>query len=275
MFVPIGTPVYAPADGVIYGAGSTIGPATGRWVGIDFDNGMRFRCLHLSRLTRTSGRVKRGDLIGYSGASGYGYEDFRKAPGMPGAHTHVTLWPTHVTRFNYDSSGRPYTVDFMNYTGGPSGSGETEIIVNKEEFIGWIQEWAKYRSRDGGGADYKGGPTIFERLNGALDSLGKLLGAVNPDEPSGGKGWFPFRNAMSRWLIYHSRIDGPEGKGATIHERLNQIESAVREAPGSTVTVKLDAQMLASALSDPKVVAAFVAPIVKGVGDDIAKRMVS
>lgn len=123
MFVPIGTPVFAPADGRIYGSGNTIGPATGRWVGIDLDNGLRFRCMHLSRLERSSGAVKRGDLIGYSGASGYGYEDFRRAPGMPDAHTHVTLWPTHASRFGYDRNGNPYTVDFMQYVGGSQSAG--------------------------------------------------------------------------------------------------------------------------------------------------------
>lgn len=129
MFVPIGTPVFAPADGHIYGSGNTIGPATGRWVGIDLDNGLRFRCMHLSRLERSSGAVKRGDLIGYSGASGYGYEDFRKAPGMPDAHTHVTLWPTHASRFGYDRNGNPYTVDFMQYVGGSQSAGDSSSTL--------------------------------------------------------------------------------------------------------------------------------------------------
>lgn len=123
MFVPIGTPIYAPADGRVYGSGNSIGPATGRWIGIDFDNGLRFRCMHLSRLVNLPSRVGRGDLIGYSGASGYGYEDFRRAPGMPAAHTHVTLWPSHSSRFGYDRNGNPYTVDFMQYVGGSQSSG--------------------------------------------------------------------------------------------------------------------------------------------------------
>lgn len=136
MFVPIGTPVLAPGDGVIYGAGNTIGPATGRWNGIDLDVGLRWRGMHYSRLVRTSGRVKRGDVIAYSGASGYGHEDWSRLSGMPGAHVHVTLWPTHATRFGYDSSGRPYTVDFMNYVGGSSGGGgqgEWDEMATKAE----------------------------------------------------------------------------------------------------------------------------------------------
>lgn len=123
MFVPIGTPIYSPADGHIYGYGATIRPATGRWVGVDFDNGLRFRCMHLSRLVRTEGPVKRGDLLGYSGASGYGYEDWSTLSTMPGAHTHVTLWPTHSSRFGYQANGLPFTVDFMEYVGGDQSSG--------------------------------------------------------------------------------------------------------------------------------------------------------
>lgn len=127
MFVPIGTPIYAPADGRVYGSGNSIMPFTGRWIGVDFDNGLRFRALHLSRLVSLPARVHRGDLIGYSGASGYGYEDFRNAPNMPDAHTHVTLWPTHESRYGYKADGKtPFTVDFMQYVGGSqSGGGST------------------------------------------------------------------------------------------------------------------------------------------------------
>lgn len=137
MFVPIGTPVYAPADGVVYGFGVSIGPATGRWVGVDFDNGLRFRAMHLSRVMRTGGRVRRGDLIGYSGASGYGYEDWSTLRTMPAAHVHVTLWPSQVTRFGYKADGRtPWTVDFMQYVGGtqPAG-GQAQLPIEEDDMI--------------------------------------------------------------------------------------------------------------------------------------------
>lgn len=156
-----------------------------------------------------------------------------------------------------------------------AGGGGGEIMIDKETFIAWVQEWAKYRSRDGGGADYKGGPTIFERINSALDSLGKLIKSTNPDEFSGGTGWPWFRNAMSRWLTFHSRADGHDGKGPTLHEHLDQLEKAIRESKGDMVTVKLDAAMLAAALADPKVVAAFAGPIAKAVNDDHYNRMKS
>lgn len=126
-YCPIGTPVLAPDDGVIYGYGTSIVPATGRWVGIQFQNGMSFRALHLSQLVRTSGVVFRGQVIGYSGASGYGKEDWSSDPDKGGAHTHVTLWPTAVRRYGYSpETGKPYTIDFMDYVGGTSGGGNTD-----------------------------------------------------------------------------------------------------------------------------------------------------
>lgn len=131
-YCPIGTPVYAPEDGRVYGWGDSIIPATGRWVGLDLVNGMRWRAMHFSRITlsrtllNNKGFVRRGDLIAYSGASGYGEEDWSWNPNTGGAHTHVTLWPTQETKFGYhrvNGKDVPYTVDFMNYVGGPSGGG--------------------------------------------------------------------------------------------------------------------------------------------------------
>lgn len=147
-FCPIGTPVLAPANGRIYDTDDSIDPATGRWVGIDMDNGMRFRAMHLSGIRRTSGFVRRGEVIGWSGASGYGEEDWSwNVAETGGAHTHVTLWPTHTSVYGYDRNGNPYTVDFMDYAD-RSGSGsaaseettdpELEEDEMKETYIWWI-----------------------------------------------------------------------------------------------------------------------------------------
>lgn len=153
-YCPIGTPVYAPGNGKIYGYGNTIGPATGRWVGIDLDNGQRFRAMHFSRIERFSGRVKRGDLIGYSGASGYGDEDWSWNPNTGGAHTHVTLWPTHESRYGYrkvNGKDVPYTIDFMNYadTGGSAAGGGTVPPVEKPKPQGGKMTIYARRDSDG------------------------------------------------------------------------------------------------------------------------------
>lgn len=138
-YCPIGTPVYAPESGRVYGYGESIVPATGRWVGIDFDNGMRFRAMHFSRIAlsqavlKNRGFVRKGDLIAYSGASGYGVEDWSGNPNTGGSHTHVTLWPTHESKFGYRPNGTPYTVDFMNYVSGSSGGAGTGDDMSVED----------------------------------------------------------------------------------------------------------------------------------------------
>lgn len=115
-YCPIGTPIIAPADGVVWGSGNSIDPDTGRWIGIDFDNGMGFRTMHHSQNLITSGRVSRGQVFAISGASGYGEEDWSwNVADTGGAHVHATLWPTHVHRYGYDNRGRPYTIDLMNH----------------------------------------------------------------------------------------------------------------------------------------------------------------
>lgn len=138
-YCPIGTPVLAPANGVIYGYGTSVIPATGRWVGLHLENGMAWRAMHFSRLAKTSGFVRRGEVVGYTGASGYGSEFFGASrvddPEMirrtGGPHTHVTLWPTYDKRFGYNKlTGKPYTVDFMQYadtSGSAAGGGSTPI----------------------------------------------------------------------------------------------------------------------------------------------------
>lgn len=124
-YCPIGTPVLAPDSGRVWGYGNSVGPATGRWVGIDFDNGMSFRALHLSRvLAITGGYVQRGQVIGHSGASGYGEEDWSwNVAETGGAHTHVTLWPNHNHLYGYMPNGQPYTIDFMEHAEGGSAAG--------------------------------------------------------------------------------------------------------------------------------------------------------
>lgn len=135
-YCPKGTTVVAPWSGRIYGAGDSIKPATGRWVGIDLDTGQRFRCMHHSKLLRVGGRVEAGEPIAISGASGYGVEDWSGNPNTGGAHTHATLWPTHASRYGYNPvTGRPYTIDLMDYvtSGGGGGSGGFLMALNDAE----------------------------------------------------------------------------------------------------------------------------------------------
>lgn len=82
-----GDPVYAMADGVVQGVGDTDiacrAASFGKWVLLDFDNNLAATYGHLSIISVTKGqRVKRGQLIGYSGNTGRS-----TAP-----HLHVSLY---------------------------------------------------------------------------------------------------------------------------------------------------------------------------------------
>ena len=66
---PIGTPIYATADGVVRHAGWRGG--YGNLIEVSHGRGIETRYGHLSRiLVRNNSRVERGDLIGYMGSTG-------------------------------------------------------------------------------------------------------------------------------------------------------------------------------------------------------------
>lgn len=74
--VPIGTKIMAAAGGTVLGVGDTDtackGVSFGRWVFIRHDNGLSSIYAHLSVISATEGqRVETGDVIGYSGNTGY------------------------------------------------------------------------------------------------------------------------------------------------------------------------------------------------------------
>ncbi|WP_058632193.1 M23 family metallopeptidase [Microbacterium oxydans] len=252
------TAIRAVMPGLVTFAG-WMNASAGNTIVIDHGGGLTSVYMHnLSHAVKRGERVRLGQQIAIMGRTG----------NASGNCCHL-----EIRRHGTSIDPVPYISERL---GSPaSGGGGIEIVMDKETFINYLWEFFKYRSRDGGpdgsGEGYKKGATAWERLNSALASLATLTGLVNPDENAGGKGWLPFRNAMSRWLIYHSRIDGPEGKGATLHERLDQIESAVRA--GGDIKLTIDAGMLAKALADPKVAQAFAAPIAKAVNDDVARRM--
>ncbi len=85
--VPIGTRVKAMSEGVVLGTGDTDltckGASFGRWVFIRYDNGLSAIFGHLSVITAKEGqRVTTGDVVGYSGNTGY----------STGPHLHVSVY---------------------------------------------------------------------------------------------------------------------------------------------------------------------------------------
>jgi len=69
---PIGQPIYAAEDGVIFAVGDNGRVQYGRHIVIRHNNGLSTLYAHLSKQVVGEGdSVKRGDLIGYSGNTGY------------------------------------------------------------------------------------------------------------------------------------------------------------------------------------------------------------
>ncbi len=85
--VSIGTRVKSAASGVVEGVGDTDtvcpGASFGKWVFIRYDNGLASTYGHLSLITAKAGqKVKAGDVVGYSGNTGY----------TTGPHLHMSVY---------------------------------------------------------------------------------------------------------------------------------------------------------------------------------------
>ncbi len=83
----VGTKVKSIGNGVVEGLGDTDivcrGASYGKWVFIRYDNGLASTYGHLSVITATKGqRVKTGDVVGYSGNTGY----------STGPHLHMSVY---------------------------------------------------------------------------------------------------------------------------------------------------------------------------------------
>lgn len=134
--VPIMTPVYAVYDGIIAETKTTTSGAMGRKLGLNADMGLGFNYLHLHRvLVRRGQRVKAGDLIAYSGASGFGSDNHY------GPHLHITVFPDHRRIYRTDV---PLSFEklYMNETPSTgSGGGASKPIhplligVDMEDYI--------------------------------------------------------------------------------------------------------------------------------------------
>lgn len=84
----MGTPIKAMADGTVAGSGDTDltcpRASFGKWILVKHDNGLAATFAHLSVISVKEGdKVKRGDIIGYSGNTGY----------STGPHLHVSVYP--------------------------------------------------------------------------------------------------------------------------------------------------------------------------------------
>lgn len=84
----IGTPVLSMGDGVLVAQGDTDascrGVSFGKWILIKYNNGLASTYGHLSKQSMLTGSVvKTGDVVGFSGNTGY----------STGPHLHVSMYP--------------------------------------------------------------------------------------------------------------------------------------------------------------------------------------
>ena len=103
----VGTPVKAMADGIVMGVGNTddtcVGTSFGKWVFIQYNNGLASAYGHLSLIkTHVGQKVARGNIVGYSGNTGH----------TTGPHLHVSLMrvPIPIQRNKTACEGRVYTM---------------------------------------------------------------------------------------------------------------------------------------------------------------------
>ncbi len=85
------------ADGVVEGTGNTdqVCPkaSTGVWVLIKYDNGLASTFFHLTSVVVKKGdRVKTGQLVAYSGNTGYSTAPHLHVGVMPASAVSVTTW---------------------------------------------------------------------------------------------------------------------------------------------------------------------------------------
>ncbi len=109
---PIGTPIYATADGVI-GRAQRVG-GYGNYVEVEHGNAIQTRYGHLSAIAVVSGqRVRRGDIVGYMGSTGR----------STGSHLHYEVRiagaPVNPTPFIAEDGVMVAAVDAGAAVGGP------------------------------------------------------------------------------------------------------------------------------------------------------------
>lgn len=107
----IGTPVYAAEDGIVSGTGDTDAfyrcLSYGKWILIKHPNNLATLYAHLSLIKAVDGsEVKRGDLIGYSGDTGY----------AKGPHLHFTVYAADTVEFKPSSLPKS-TCKFLPFGG--------------------------------------------------------------------------------------------------------------------------------------------------------------
>ncbi len=108
--IPIGTQILAAEDGIVQMAGNNGKLQYGKYILIRHDNGLSTIYAHLSRqIVKTGTEVKRGEIIGYSGNTGYAF----------GPHLHFGAYLSSTVKLQQVSGAGlvpvGYTLDPLDY----------------------------------------------------------------------------------------------------------------------------------------------------------------
>lgn len=141
-YCPRFTDLFAAASGRVADVSWSIVPATGRYITLDLDDGRRVRYLHLEDIYVGVGqRVAFGQVIGRTGATGYGERDWSwNVAQTGGAHVHMTLWAQQRYTF-----GRYATLDPQEFIGDlepvktPEQIEEEELMGAKDDILSGVR----------------------------------------------------------------------------------------------------------------------------------------
>lgn len=187
--VPVGTPVKAPCDGTVKQiAGSGSG---GYYVQLWHKDGSHDEFLHLSKFA-AKGKVKQGDIIGYSG----GAKGAVGAGSSTGPHVHWHLILKNGKRVN----PLPYV----------DGAGAASGTAKPAKLSGWagIQKYLKANYGYSGVIDGNPGVLTYKALQKFMRKYG-YNGAV--DGIAGVNTWKAVQTWLKRYYGYNGAIDGEPG----------------------------------------------------------------
>lgn len=207
--VGVGTAIRAATDGVIIDRKDSTSSATGRYIALRCDDGNYIRYLHLlSSVVAVGTRVRRGQVIAHSGASGFGSESGY------GPHVHVSLWIGGTPA----QQGFRNSVDFENYVSGAAQPTEpVKYYVTAYDGTVWAVtpttivalSWEQWRAA--GFAQPAPAPTDYVRYPWST-----TISAVTI-----------FGTDQSRWIWRHVTLEGWERAGRPTPRTAGWIKDSI------------------------------------------------
>jgi hypothetical protein len=273
-YCPLGTTLVSIGDGYVSEVGGSIRAAAGRYVKVNLDNGQSFRLLHLGPrhcLKRVGDRVRRGEPLAISGASGYGSEYFGASSPYDsqmilttgGPHTHATLFPTH----SYNNFVGLLDLEQWVMDSAPAGGTSSPLLKEWDEMateqqIKDIAEKMRnlyiitHASADADNGIYVVAPGHWRKIGGPANDIARVY--VDGDGETvysratpltTGGNWAVLVRYWEMFAPAGVRLDGSLATGVDGEMIAARAELAVREALKS-LSVDVDEQAIATAVRD-------------------------